>query len=82
MVRTPERERVRQALQARGVGTGIHYPLPVHLQPAYRGRIRIGPRGLAATEAMSPEILSLPMFPQMDAGMVERVIDALKQALG
>ena len=45
VVRTPERDRLREHLRQAGIGTGIHYPLPVHLQPAYRGRIAAGPVG-------------------------------------
>src|SRR6266478_9925667 len=49
VVRTPERDRLREHLRAAQIGTGIHYPVPVHLQPAYR-KIAIGPTGLAHTE--------------------------------
>jgi hypothetical protein len=50
----------------------IHYPVPVHLQPAYRGRVMLANR-LARTEAICREILSLPMYPQMTDKDVERV---------
>jgi len=80
VIRHPARDALRQALKAQGVGTGIHYPVPVHLQPAYAGRIAIGPTGLAATEAAAREVLSLPMFPELDDEAVARVIAAVRQA--
>ena len=46
-----------------GIGTGIHYPVPVHLQPAYRGRVALGPAGCRASERAAREVLSLPMYP-------------------
>ena len=77
-----DRERVRAALAERGVGTGIHYPQPVHLQPAYAGRLALGPSRLAATEALADRILSLPIYPQMDDGAVARVIEAVREVVG
>jgi dTDP-4-amino-4,6-dideoxygalactose transaminase len=74
VVRTPRRDALQQALRARGIGTNIHYPVPVHLQPAYRGRIAIGPAGLAETEKAAREVLSLPMFPQLTEEQVGRII--------
>jgi len=81
VVRRPDRDAVRAALQARGIGTGIHYPVPVHLQPAYAGRVALGPGGLPATEAAAREVFSLPMFPQLTDAQVARVADALRETL-
>ncbi|MSO77056.1 MAG: DegT/DnrJ/EryC1/StrS family aminotransferase [Alphaproteobacteria bacterium] len=81
VVRTPERERVREHLKAQGIATNVHYPLPVHLQPAYRGRVPIGPAGLAETEAIQGEIMSLPIYPQMTDAATARVIAALREAM-
>ena len=78
VVRLKERERVRAALAERGIGTGVHYPQPVHLQPAYAGRLAMGPSQLAATEALAGEILSLPIYPQMTDAAIDRVIEALR----
>jgi dTDP-4-amino-4,6-dideoxygalactose transaminase len=63
VIRTSRRDELRARLHGQGVATAIHYPLPVHLQPAYRGRVRQGP--LPNTEAIGLEILSLPMYPEM-----------------
>ncbi len=66
VVRVPERDRVRALLAEAGIGTGIHYPVPVHQQPAYRGgAVVAGP--LPETERAAQEILSLPMFPGLTA---------------
>ncbi len=80
VVRTPQRDALQRALAGRGIGTNIHYPVPVHLQPAYRDRLAIGPSGLAETERAAREVLSLPMFPQLTEEQVGRVISAVHGA--
>jgi dTDP-4-amino-4,6-dideoxygalactose transaminase len=82
VVRSRRRDALREALQAAGIGTNVHYPVPVHLQPAYRDRTALGPSGLAETELAAGEILSLPMYPQLDDAQVERTIAAVRAALG
>jgi dTDP-4-amino-4,6-dideoxygalactose transaminase len=77
VVRVPERDAVQAALRARGIGTGVHYPVPVHLQPAYRGRVVLGPAGCRATERAAAEVLSLPMYPELSDAQVARVCDAI-----
>ena len=69
-----ERDRLRNWLHAAGIGTGIHYPVPVHLQPAYRGRLAAGPSGLSVTERAARQILSLPMYPQLSEEMIDCII--------
>lgn len=76
VVRSPERDALRERLRARGVGTLVHYPVPVHLQPAYRGRLRTGPGGLAESERAAREVLSLPMHPGLSDADVARVVAA------
>jgi dTDP-4-amino-4,6-dideoxygalactose transaminase len=80
VVRTPQRDALQRSLAERGIGTNIHYPVPVHLQPAYRGRLAIGPSGLAETERAAREVLSLPMFPQLTEEQIGRVISAVHGA--
>lgn len=63
VVRTPRRDDLKAFLETQGIGTQIHYPVPVHLQPAYQGRLFHRARGLPHTEAAAREILSLPMTP-------------------
>ena len=64
VVQVPDRQEMQNTLKAVGVGTGIHYPVPLHVQQAYRG---LGYRNgdLPVTERVSAEILSLPMYPQL-----------------
>jgi dTDP-4-amino-4,6-dideoxygalactose transaminase len=66
-------------LRAEGVGTGVHYPVPVHLQPAYRGRVALGPAACRATEAASREVVSLPMYPELTDAEVELVCATLRR---
>jgi dTDP-4-amino-4,6-dideoxygalactose transaminase len=81
VVRHARRDALREALRRSGIGTGIHYPVPVHLQPAYAGRIAIGPGGLAESERAASEVLSLPIYPQLGAADARRVVAALQVAL-
>ena len=76
------RDQLQARLKERGVATLIHYPVPVHLQPAYLGRIALAPGGLPRTERAAKGILSLPMYPQMEDAQIEAVISAVKAAWG
>ena len=77
VIRTPDRDAFRERLTRDGVGTAIHYPAPVHLQPAYAGRIALG-GSMAETERAAREIVSLPMFPELTDGQVQRVAAAVR----
>ena len=78
VVRSDRREAVQAYLREQGIGTGIHYPVPVHLQPAYAGRIALGPCGCQKTEAVSREVFSLPLYPELTDDQVETVCAALR----
>jgi dTDP-4-amino-4,6-dideoxygalactose transaminase len=78
VVRSSARDRLREHLRAAEIGTGIHYPIPVHLQPAYCGRITEFPVGLPETTRAAGEILSLPMYPQLDFEQIARVVRRVK----
>jgi dTDP-4-amino-4,6-dideoxygalactose transaminase len=78
VIRLAERDALRDRLRAAGIGTGIHYPVPVHRQPAYEGRLACGPSGLGVTERAAPQILSLPMYPQLSDEAVDRVIAEIR----
>jgi dTDP-4-amino-4,6-dideoxygalactose transaminase len=80
VVRSSRRDALREGLERLGVNTNIHYPVPVHLQPAYRGRVALGPAGLARTEQAAREVLSLPMYPQLSDRQIERVCGAVSEA--
>jgi hypothetical protein len=78
VLRVPDRASVMARLRAEGVATAIHYPQPVHLQPAYRGRTPLGPASCAETARAAAEVMSLPMFPELTDGQVERVCASLR----
>jgi dTDP-4-amino-4,6-dideoxygalactose transaminase len=66
---------------AAGVQTGIHYPIPCHLQPAFRS-LGYGPGQFPQAEALSQEILSLPLYPGMTLEQVDYVVEAMVAAVG
>ncbi len=75
-VRTPRRDRVREALGKVGIPTAIYYPKPLHFQPAFE-RFGAGRGSLPVSERLCDEILALPMHPYLDAETVDQVADAL-----
>ena len=82
VVRCTDRDSLRSSLQHAGIGSAVHYPVPVHLQPAYRGRVPLGRGGLAVTEALAREVLSLPMHPFLAPAQVQRVIEGVRNWAG
>jgi len=74
------RAKVFAALRQQGIGANVHY-LPVHLHPFYRTRFGYGEGLCPVAEAAYEEILSLPIYPQMDDADVLRVVDSLEKAL-
>ncbi len=78
VARTTQRDAIQAGLRDAGIGTGIHYPIPVHLQPAYAGRVATGPGGCPQTEAAAKEILSLPLYPELADEQVTAVCAALR----
>ncbi len=80
VVRTRRREELQATLRGQGIGTGIHYPMPVHLQAAYRDRVALGPARCRETEAAAGSVLSLPLFPELTDAQVDSVCVALRGA--
>jgi dTDP-4-amino-4,6-dideoxygalactose transaminase len=77
VIRHPQRDQIAAHLRDHGIGSGIHYPVPIHLQPAYRGRL--GDVGsLPETERAAREVLSLPMYPELSDEQVRQVAGALR----
>src|SRR5437773_7355252 len=76
VVRVPQRDWVREFLQSRGIATGLHYPLPLHQQVAYR-HLGLAEGAFPVTEQAAGEILSLPMYPEMQADQVDYVSETL-----
>ncbi len=80
VVRVPNRDGLRAHLDAHGVATAIHYPVPVHLQPAYRA-LGYSVGDFPVTERLTREILSLPMHPFLKHADVQHVAGALAEFL-
>jgi dTDP-4-amino-4,6-dideoxygalactose transaminase len=80
VVRVPNRDRLRVRLHEMGIGTGIHYPIPVHLQPAYQD-LALPVGSLAHTEQLASEILSLPMSPMLAEEQIAEVAEAIRVAM-
>lgn len=80
VVRMPNRNALMDHLKERGIAAGLHYPIPIHLQPAY---IELGyERGdFPVTEAYAEEIVSLPIFPELDDKKVAYITDAIHEFL-
>lgn len=74
------RTELQAQLAAAGIQTGIHYPIPCHLQPAFR-TLGYGPGSFPVAEALSQEVLSLPMYPGMTPEQVDYVVDAIVEAI-
>ncbi|MBC8031980.1 MAG: DegT/DnrJ/EryC1/StrS family aminotransferase [Pyrinomonadaceae bacterium] len=75
---TQERDDLQRHLQAAGIGTGIHYPIPVHLQSGYR-ELGYSAGDFPHTERAADETLSLPMYPELTPGAVVQVADSVRQ---
>jgi dTDP-4-amino-4,6-dideoxygalactose transaminase len=80
-IRAPRRDELRTFLESRGVGSGVYYPLPLHLQECFR------PLGYArgdfpASEQLAEEVLSLPVYPELGERRLHRVASALREFYG
>jgi len=81
VVQVDDRDRVRDELGEAGIQTGIHYPVPLHLQPAY-AHLGHGRGDFPVAEALADRLLSLPMFPEIAPEQQERVVATLAKAVG
>jgi dTDP-4-amino-4,6-dideoxygalactose transaminase len=80
VIRCPKRQAVIDALEARGIGYGIHYETPLHRMPAYT-TAHAGRPPLVVTDRAAGEILSLPLYPELRSDEVEQVIAAVRAGL-
>lgn len=80
VVRSPQRDRLRAALSDMGIGTGIHYPHPIHRMPGYEW-MGMGEGSLPVTEQLAREVLSLPMYPELGRDRAQAVMDAVHRAM-
>jgi dTDP-4-amino-4,6-dideoxygalactose transaminase len=76
VVRTQDRDGLMKHLKAASIGTGIHYPVPLHLQKAYAS-LHYRPEDLPVASRIAAEIVSLPMYPQLTAEQQARVVEAI-----
>jgi dTDP-4-amino-4,6-dideoxygalactose transaminase len=75
-VQSDNRDELQKRLTAAGVQTGVHYPIPIHLQPAYKS-LGYNPGDLPVTESLAERVLSLPMFPELNNAQIERVTETI-----
>jgi len=80
VVRVPKRDEFCAHLESRGIATGVHYPVPVHLQPAFRG-LGYSVGDFPVTERLTSEIVSLPMHPFLEQADVQYVAAAAEEFL-
>lgn len=76
-LRCERRDELAERLKSRGVGCGVYYPAPVHLQPAY-AKLGGGPGSLPVSEEASRTALSLPMYPELGEADAARVVEAVR----
>ena len=79
-IEVPQRDDVLAALHSAGIGAGIHYPVPVHLQKAYAG-LGYGVGDLPVTESLAKRFLSLPIYPELQPGQIDEVVSELNKAV-
>ena len=77
VIRADRRDDLQRHLTARGIGTGLHYPVPLHLQTAYE-RLGVRTGAFPVTEAAARDILSLPMYPELSPDQIGIVADAIR----
>jgi dTDP-4-amino-4,6-dideoxygalactose transaminase len=77
VVRSRQRDDLQSFLKSKGVGALVHYPVPIHLQPAYLNRLR-GSESLPETERAAREVLSLPIYPELSESQAQKVISEIR----
>jgi dTDP-4-amino-4,6-dideoxygalactose transaminase len=77
----PERDRIRAELEQLGIQTGLHYPIPLHLQKAY-AHLGYKQGDFPVSERVGRECFTLPLFPEMTAQQQDAVVEGLRKVLG
>jgi dTDP-4-amino-4,6-dideoxygalactose transaminase len=81
VIRSPRRNALAAHLAEQGIDTVVHYPIPMHLQPAYR-EMNLGPGKYPVAEAAAEQVLSLPMFPEITLEQQQQVVEAIRTFVG
>jgi dTDP-4-amino-4,6-dideoxygalactose transaminase len=79
VIRSAHRHKLAQFLHEQDISTGIHYPIPLHLQPAYRNHPQAGKGKFPITEQCAGELLSLPMYPELTEEQIVGICEAIKR---
>jgi dTDP-4-amino-4,6-dideoxygalactose transaminase len=77
VIQHPRRDALLAHLKDEGVRAGLHYPIPVHLQPCYEG-VPCSPDSLSVTELLAKRVISLPMYPELTRSQIEFVCDRVR----
>jgi dTDP-4-amino-4,6-dideoxygalactose transaminase len=77
VVRCENRTKLQEALKNKGIATGIHYPIPLHLQPAY-ANLELTKGVFPVTEECAETVLSLPMYPELTGEQIETITETIK----
>ena len=80
VIQVPERDELMSSLKSRGIGFGIHYPVPIHLQKAYE-HLGYPPGAFPVSERCATRFLSLPMFPELTSAQVDFVAESVREAV-
>ncbi len=80
VIRHPLRDRIQKALTEHNIRTGIHYPVPLHLQPAY-SYMGHKPGDFPITEKVSAQVLSLPLYPELEDNQIVKICDIVKETI-
>jgi dTDP-4-amino-4,6-dideoxygalactose transaminase len=80
VIRASDRDTLRDVLKREGISTGVYYPSPIHLQKAY-SYLNLGEGSYPVSEGAAQQVLSLPLWPEMDKKLIERVAQVLRAAM-
>jgi len=78
VIRTPKRDKLKKFLEEKGIGCGIHYPIPLHLQPAY-SHLGYKKGDFPVAEKLSKEILSIPVYPELTTEQMNYIVESIKE---
>ena len=78
VIQVEQRQSLLNFLKQDGIIAGVHYPLPIHMHPAYKGRI-LTSKNMSITESLAQKILSLPMYPELSSSDAEKIVGVLKR---